>query len=710
MKTAIAFIVIALLMFTCTYGGTKKVPGGIEFTYYDPYAFSVSLAGNFNNWSTMDNPLTKDEDGTWRVVVDLPAGTYEYKFVVNGGEWVADPDNPKVVGDYGNSEITVDEEGNPVIKGVVEVTSNTPLHSRVIATGWYRATFSTRRNALGDARWRGSRPSHEMYISVNPSIGDQVKGSATILMDSGIGDIREIRANLYAGWLSYVAERFAISGFHNVEALSFDDPMRIVGNIDLPGSYKKDRIDHGRGTQGLVGDFTFGGVKAKAFFTNAYDYDIYNSETRFEWDPEAEKFDTLSRYDNIDTDLAGVRAKASFLGARWAGTFVSERNGFWVGFEDQEEPQVIKDYRERTGDYDSFWFEMGTSEMFAGADVAYDVVDWLELFGEYGHQSYDAKWDAANRVRVQGDQLVDGKIDVPVGDRRGHRYKFGMNAAKEPYSLMLSYERRDHDAMEADMVYFSHHGLPFEDTDSPILNLYGPSLLSQSTYRQVYRNVQNIENFVIFEHEPLPSLESDIAEFDFSTYRWGLNLDLEMDIADTKWSYRDTVLDDAGVTYFRIMPRVSGNLFSERVKYTLLYEGSRDNLHNRMQGGPFGVDEFVMRGDIDLLRHWKLYCNLRWAGYDYSESEDDGLRTDKSESFFNPHFAFVWTPVRSVELRFMWGVNPIYYRDTPLEGREIGRERWLSSHMWLKPDDSLVDAERMLDNLEMISIMGVISF
>ena len=63
-----------------------------------------------------------------------------------------------------------------------------------------------------------------------------------------------------------------------------------------------------------------------------------------------------------------------------------------------------------------------------------------------------------------------------------------------------------------------------------------------------------------------------------------------------------------------------------------------------------------------------------------------------------------------VELRFGWGVDPLFYRDTPVEGREIGRERWVTSRMWLDPETSLVDAEEDLDNIRMLTLMGVIAF
>ncbi len=59
----------------------------------------VSLAGAFNSWSPRSKPLERGSDGIWRVTIMLGAGTYEYKFVRNGGEWIRDPANPDGVPD-----------------------------------------------------------------------------------------------------------------------------------------------------------------------------------------------------------------------------------------------------------------------------------------------------------------------------------------------------------------------------------------------------------------------------------------------------------------------------------------------------------------------------------------------------------------------------------------------------------------------------------
>jgi len=45
----------------------------------------VYVAGTFNNWNPTTHPLDHHpEDGVFRATLLLPAGTHEYKFVVNG--------------------------------------------------------------------------------------------------------------------------------------------------------------------------------------------------------------------------------------------------------------------------------------------------------------------------------------------------------------------------------------------------------------------------------------------------------------------------------------------------------------------------------------------------------------------------------------------------------------------------------------------------
>jgi 1,4-alpha-glucan branching enzyme len=62
----------------------------VEFILDRPQARSVAVAGSFNNWDGTRTPLRLDSGGAWRATVWLPAGRYEYRFVVDG-QWISDP-------------------------------------------------------------------------------------------------------------------------------------------------------------------------------------------------------------------------------------------------------------------------------------------------------------------------------------------------------------------------------------------------------------------------------------------------------------------------------------------------------------------------------------------------------------------------------------------------------------------------------------------
>jgi hypothetical protein len=714
MKIRFLLLGAALLMILSqAYGGTEKAPGGIEFTYYDPSAYSVSVAGSFNNWDARANEMQKDEEGTWRAVVQLGPGTYEYKFVVNGADWMADPDNPKVVGDYGNSQIEIDNEGNLVIASVIDRISNTAANARVMITGWFRGTYTTRKDALGDVRWRLTRPAHEMYVSFNPTIGSDVKGSGTIKIDSGVGDIREVTADLYAGWLKYKSTHFDATAYYNEEIAGFDDPLEVLGHRDLPGTIWEDDLDYGRGTQGLIGDLRFAGLGLRTLYSNTYDYDIYNSGTQWfiDFQPEVTIFTITDRYDNIGTDLLALRAKRKFFGLDLGGTLVSRRNGWWIGFETQPLSEVLERYRAESGDSNSFWFEMGTSEVFYGVDVNVMPVPWVRAFGEYGFTSYEAKWDAGNRVRKQADTFTDGEIDVPAGDEDGNRFKIGLDAGTDKTRLGLAFERSTFDGMDAGEVYVTNQQLPINDPDTPLMMLYGPTLYYHLAPVNSYADVFNVDYFYIYEHMPLPERTFDIFELDLATEFMGVDIGLEFDVARREWNYAsdetspgEPTLGSAEITFTRLLPSVKGMLFEDRLGYHLLYEKTKDNISGRMPS-VYDKGELLLKGDIGLVEAWSLYYNLRRVSYDWTEGD-----VARDDSFFNTHLALVYSPVPRVEIRLGYGLNPLYYRDTPVEGREIGRERWMASDMWLSPLRTLVDAERNLEDLKMISLMGVIAF
>ena len=87
-----------------------EVQGGILFQFEALSARVVQLAGNRpeNNWLRGQGQTARydigrmsddNHDGIWEMVVDLPPGRYQYKFVIDETNWKEDPNNPQKVDD-----------------------------------------------------------------------------------------------------------------------------------------------------------------------------------------------------------------------------------------------------------------------------------------------------------------------------------------------------------------------------------------------------------------------------------------------------------------------------------------------------------------------------------------------------------------------------------------------------------------------------------
>ncbi len=71
--------------------GPRKVHGGILFQTVSKNARTVELAGDFNNW--IPEPMISREEGLWQKIIPITAGTYRYKYIIDG-EWQVDPGQP----------------------------------------------------------------------------------------------------------------------------------------------------------------------------------------------------------------------------------------------------------------------------------------------------------------------------------------------------------------------------------------------------------------------------------------------------------------------------------------------------------------------------------------------------------------------------------------------------------------------------------------
>jgi len=66
----------------------------IEFHLFAPEAQEVCLAGDFSDWQPDECRMRRFKDGTWKKMLKLKPGRYEYRFIVDG-QWWTDPENPQ---------------------------------------------------------------------------------------------------------------------------------------------------------------------------------------------------------------------------------------------------------------------------------------------------------------------------------------------------------------------------------------------------------------------------------------------------------------------------------------------------------------------------------------------------------------------------------------------------------------------------------------
>lgn len=93
-RRMLLFFCAILLFVGCHFPKPSTVSTGndVLFIILAPSARTVSVAGDFNRWNTdLDRLVGPDEEGFWKTAMRLPAGRYEYLFVINGTDWVQDP-------------------------------------------------------------------------------------------------------------------------------------------------------------------------------------------------------------------------------------------------------------------------------------------------------------------------------------------------------------------------------------------------------------------------------------------------------------------------------------------------------------------------------------------------------------------------------------------------------------------------------------------
>lgn len=70
----------------------QSILGGLLFSYKNPHAKEVLIAGDFNHWIGEHMTKVDSESDLWQKVIMVGVGVYRYKFLVDG-DWIVDPVN-----------------------------------------------------------------------------------------------------------------------------------------------------------------------------------------------------------------------------------------------------------------------------------------------------------------------------------------------------------------------------------------------------------------------------------------------------------------------------------------------------------------------------------------------------------------------------------------------------------------------------------------
>ncbi|MFO7446857.1 MAG: trehalase family glycosidase [Ignavibacteriaceae bacterium] len=109
MKSILFLLFILLNFLSAAQADSVKV----TFHYSNLSVENVSVAGSFNGWNPDGYNFTKS-DTAFTLSINLPAGYYYYKLVVDG-KWIYDPGNPLKVNDGGSGFNSILKAGDPPV-------------------------------------------------------------------------------------------------------------------------------------------------------------------------------------------------------------------------------------------------------------------------------------------------------------------------------------------------------------------------------------------------------------------------------------------------------------------------------------------------------------------------------------------------------------------------------------------------------------------
>jgi hypothetical protein len=382
-------------------------------------------------------------------------------------------------------------------------------------------------------------------------------------------------------------------------------------------------------------------------------------------------------------------------------TYTSWKDGWWIGFEGTNTSPHIDEYLAEHPESQSSWFELSNTETWIGVDVAMPVVrDLVYARAEVARYGFESLWDVGNQEKVEGETYSNGAIDVPVGDVMGGAFRVVLESSPMPtVDLRFEGTMLTVEGMEEGELYVSF------DTPHWRSDMTGQFTEVTGTGSPLVAGI----------YGPAPERSEVGFEFDAGMGFGIFDLGLEVDFYGYEWTYLSGVpgTDGGSDVWEQGTSRIAAGFdasVSERIDVGLALENRSLNYEDDDFDSPSTL-EAIVDARVGLWEQWDLLLDVRGISYtDFTRTAADTSTYVDEDNFIAPYVALVYSPRENVEIRVGYGVNPVQYTDTPVEGRANGRERWMSEYLWEHSLHDMMDAEEALSDARTIGVMAVLTF
>lgn len=221
------FVTMIVLAWSALVAGRAHAAVRVEadeviFTLTAPDAKEVYLVGDFNRWNPTVEPMQREGD-TFVVSLFLVAGTYRYKFVVDGKP-IADPDN------RGGSQ----EQGSPIV--LVERSGGLILSTEIPEEGGRARTATYDLRYIGFLRADDGDSDLDQRVDLGLRARlDHLRAHAVIASADSTWTWSPPRIDAFfdRGFVDVEMGKLALRGFENDSTWASSDPMGLVGRAGL---------------------------------------------------------------------------------------------------------------------------------------------------------------------------------------------------------------------------------------------------------------------------------------------------------------------------------------------------------------------------------------------------------------------------------------------------------------------------------------------